>query len=48
MSPRLSRLVLPAVVLGVVVLLIVMRFRTDMERAQAHAAVGSDGVFNRH
>ena len=42
MSPRLSRLVLPAVVLGVVVLLIVMRFRTDMERAQAHAAVGSE------
>ena len=41
-STRLSWLVLPAVVLVVVVLLIVMRFRTDMERAQAHAAVGSE------
>ena len=44
MKGRLSLtwLVLPAVVLGVVALLIVSRFRADMERAHAHAADGGE------
>ena len=44
MKGRLSLtwLVLPAVVLGVVALLIVSRFRADMERAHAHTADGGE------
>ncbi len=42
MSVRLHWLVLPALVLGGAALLIVLRFWTDMERAQAHAAGGSE------
>ena len=39
---RLTWLLLPAVVLGVVALLIVSRFRADLGRAHAHAAGGSE------